>query len=342
MLSIKLRRVFAALFFHINFTRAVGIFVGYLLISYMLLLIAGETDILKPENFFYWIIVTSSTVGYGDFSPTSSLGKLFSTLFVIPVGLSLFAFLVAKAGFYLSELTLRSKRGLRMLANQNHTLIIGWNGQRTLRLIDLLLDADEKNNNNVVLCVAKEMENPLAGKIDFVKVESFSHEPSMSRTNIKEASQIIIDTPLDDVTLTTALFCEKHNPKAHTTAYFHDESIGQLLRTHCPNIECIPSVSVEMLAKSTLDPGSSMLHKQLLDSTDGMTQYSMIYPGNSISFDALFNNFKKGYDSTIIGVRKKNNNRIDLNPSLDYQVEPDDTLFYIASSRLTSSNLKNT
>lgn len=334
MFKVKLRRLLGAFFLKANLTTTLLMLAGYALSSYALMLIARETELTHPTNFLYWLIVTSSTVGYGDLSPVTPLGKWLVSLWVIPLGLTMFAIILAKVGFYLSELILKGKRGLRMLQNVNHTIIIGWNDSRTLRLIDLLRAKTDDAQQDIVLCVSKEMENPLPGQIDFVKTEHFSHEEGMRRTNLRQAKRIIIDTPQDDVTLTTALFCQKHNHEAHITAYFNDETVSDLLKTHCPSVECVPSVGVEMLAKSAVDPGSSALHKQLLDSTYGMTQYSVKYEGEDITLNDVFARFKNDFKATIIAIKQKESNRIDLNPALDYPLVKGDTLFYIASDRL--------
>lgn len=333
---IKWRRFLGALFFRATFLTSIGAIAVYILSCYLLMAIAGEHDLLSFENFFYWLAVTGSTVGYGDLSPITSLGKLFTAIWVIPLGLSVFAFIIAKIGFYLSELTLKGKRGLRMSQMQNHTVIIGWNGSRTLRLIELLKAKSDNAPRSIVLCVNDDMENPLPGSIDFVKVDSFSHEQTMKRANLVDAFSLIIDTPQDDVTLTTALYCRTVNPTIHTTAYFQDESVGKLLRMHCPTVECIPSVDVEMLAKSSVDPGSSFLHKQLLDSTEGMTQYSIDYERENIVLEPLFDHFKHQLSATIIGIKVAGQGAVSVNPDLDHPVCLGDTIYYINERRLSA------
>lgn len=329
-----MRRLMGALFLQANLVSVLGIIAAYIVVSYVLMFIAGEADLLRPSYFLYWLMVTGSTVGYGDFSPATALGRAFTALWVIPAGLSVFALIIAKISFYLSELILKGKRGLRMSQLTQHTVIIGWNGQRTLRLIELLQAKGNASKHPIVLCVTADMENPLPGKIDFVKAESFSHEQTMRRVNLMEAYNIIIDTPQDDVTLTTALYCYSVNPNVHTTAYFQEESVGRLLQEHCPKVECIPAVGVEMLAKSTVDPGSSLLHKQLLDSTEGMTQYSMIYQGEETTVEPLFGHFKQQLEATLIGIRSASDTLININPSLSQSVQQGDTLYYIAKKRL--------
>jgi voltage-gated potassium channel len=334
----KMRRLMAAFVLHTNMYASFGVLFFYLLSSYVLLFLAGEDNLIQFENFLYWIMVTASTVGYGDLSPSTALGKYVVSFWVIPVGLSLFALIITKIGFHLSEYLLKFRKGLNMLNTEQHCVIIGWNASRTVRLIELLHGKTNGQNIKIVLCVDEPMDNPLPSMVEFVSVDSFSHKETMKRANLEKAKTIIIDTPKDDVTLTTALFCEKVSPNSHKTAYFQDEHVGELLLEHCPNIEVIPSVSVEMLAKSTMDPGSSLLHKQLLDATYGMTQYSFEYTAqNSCEFSVLFSDFKEKYQATLIGVKQKSESHIDLNPQLNSVVNPGDVLYYICAKRLVSA-----
>lgn len=342
MLVHRISRLLAAVFFRASFSVIILSVLLYGISSYVLMYLCDEIVLLEPGNFFYWLVVTASTVGYGDLSPSTILGKLAVSLWVIPVGLSLFALLLTRVGFYLSFILLRGKKGLRMLHLENHSVIIGWNSARTLRLIELLL-AGAKDHpgatgkpERILLCVAVDIENPLPGLIDFVRVESFSHGESMARASLANASRIIIDTPSDDVTLTTALYCDKISPSSHKTAYFQDEGVGELLKSHCPNVEIIPSVSVEMLARSSVDPGSALLHKQLLDTTYGMSQYCLPYTKIAPEkFETLFLHFKTRLSATLIGVKHKGHEQIDLNPELGVNVNAGDDVYYISASRLS-------
>lgn len=78
--------------------RSLLIFSGlYVSLSWWLLVLAGETALTDSfANFIYYLMVTASTVGYGDHSPVTDLGKWVVVLFVIPGGLSLFAALLGR------------------------------------------------------------------------------------------------------------------------------------------------------------------------------------------------------------------------------------------------------
>ncbi len=338
----RIRRSLSALFFAMGLVSAVLLLAGYAAISYLLLSWAGEQELIAPDTFFYYLIVSGSTVGYGDYGPSTVMGKWVVSLWLIPVGISLFALILARIGVYLSDFHARGRKGLRMHKVSNHIVVIGWNGSRTLRLIELLQAKTNQQQEELVLCATQEMENPLPGRIHFVRVDSFSHPETMARASIEQASRIIIDTQQDDMTLTTALYCAKVNPSCHKAAFLHDESLIELLNAHCPKVEVVPSVSVEMLARSALDPRSSQVHQQLLDSTQGMTQYRCIFKpaqrDRTLDYANLFQELKKEHDATAIGVLFAGDKRVTLNPPLATQLATGDAIYYIAATRLSHQN----
>lgn len=311
----------------------------YVASSYLLLFIAGETALLNPVDFTYYLVVTGSTVGYGDMSPTSEMGKSVVALYIIPMGLSIFALLLGRIANWVAKQWQKGAKGLNQLNVTNHVLIIGWNGKRTMQLLKLLLieKANSSHNPDIVLCVRADIENPMPSRIDFVKVSSFNNDEDMDRACIETAATIVIDNPQDDMTMTTALYCSKRNQKAHKVAYFDDESLVPLLQKHCPEIECTPSVAVEMLAKSAFDPGSSLLHHDLLDVYEGQAQFSATIPENTeqVVIEKMFLALKKRYNATFIGFAKHHDiHNISVNPDLSETLVAGDKIFYIADSRI--------
>jgi voltage-gated potassium channel len=315
-----------------------GILLFYIVSSWLLLFLSSETDIVDPSVFFYWLVVTASTVGYGDFSPGTLTGRLVTALYVIPLGLSLFALTVGRLAGLASFYWRRNIRGYGKMQGSNHILVIGWNGNQSLQLLKLLLreEADSASPREIVLCTVKDMENPLPGEIEFIKVDSFSHDDCMDRTKICAAQCIIINTDSDDAAMTAALYAQHRNPEAHMIAYLNDEALVSLLQKHCPNIECTPSVSVEMLAKSAVDPGSSYLHHELLNVDKGMTQYSVNYEGGKTTVASLFPHMKENFEATLIAVKEKNGSDIKINPCLSNEVTEGATLYYIADDRVVN------
>ncbi|EOB1204679.1 potassium channel family protein [Photobacterium damselae] len=273
--------------------------IGYILTSWILLFIANEIALTHSiTDFIYYLFVTASTVGYGDLSPTTPTGKWIVALFIIPGGLGLFALTIGRLTSSLILYWRSVLLGRREVKLKNHILILGWNEKRTLHLIKML-QYEEKGYRPIVLCTRSEIENPE-----------------------------------DDITFTAALVCANYNPKAHILVYFNDDSLTPLLKLHCPNAECIPSVDVEMLAKSAIDPGSSKLHHELLSTHEGMTQYSVKYPidKKTTQVSELFSHLKIEHDAILIAI--ENSNGIIVNPALSQEIRPEDTVYYIADERI--------
>lgn len=337
-LWVKVRKVMLQYFAEARWYTIVLALLFYAATSWGLLYLADEQALLNAHDFVYWLAVTGSTVGYGDMSPTTPMGKLLVAFYVIPLGLSIFALVVGRIASWVSMQWQKGVLGLKNLTVNDHILVIGWNENRTLQLLKLLLEerSESKDNPDIVLCVRADVSNPMPGDIDFVKVSSFNDD-EMDRAGVANARTIIIDNPMDDVTMTTSLYCAKRNPDAHLVAYFHDENLSKLLQQHCPNVECTPSVAVEMLAKSAFDPGSSVLHHDLLDVQEGQAQYSLTVPAQQtdVPLDALFINFKRHYDAIFIGFAPQGDYRnMRVNPSLSESIKGGDKLFYIADQRI--------
>jgi voltage-gated potassium channel len=337
----KLKRLMLKHFMNLRWHSLLLAIVFYLAATWILLAASGEADLVNRQDFLYWVVVTASTVGYGDLSPSTVAGKYVTALFVIPLGLGLFGLAVGRLAAFVSFQWRKGVQGLKPIHYKNHILVIGWNENRTLQLIKLLLRDIEyaEEQTKVALCVRADIENPMPEDIGFVKVTSFSSDDDMARAAIADAGCIIIDNPDDDITMTTALYCASKNSSAHIIAYFQEEKLGELLKSHCPNIECMPSVGVEMIAKSAVDPGSSALHQELLDVDKGMTQYSVVYQGQAdAQVRDLFLFLKETYQATLIGVTCREGESLQLNPDLADVVPVGARLYYIADERINRIN----
>lgn len=333
-LWLYLKRKLHATLFTLSGRNLVLLTLVYIALSWLLLRAAGESDLTDNfSNFIYYLMVTASTVGYGDYSPASDMGKWVVVLFVIPGGLALFASILGRLASNVVEYWRAGVLGKRKVNTDNHILLLGWNGQRTLHLIRML-QHEEEGNRPIVLCTRSDIENPLPGEIGFVKVSSYTDAQEMQNARIEAASCIIVDNLEDDITLSAALYCANINAQAHLVAYFKDEALSALLSQHCPNAECIPAVGAEMIAKAAVDPGSSALHQELLASTRGMTQYSTYYPAAAleVSVEKVFLFMKKHHQATLIAVEGEGS--IELNPDLDAVIKPGNKLFYIADERI--------
>ncbi len=307
---------------------------GYSLIVYIGYRLTGEHALTDQIiDFIYFLAVTGSTVGYGDMSPQTAAGRLYTAFFVIPLSLGLFGLIIGKVLSAFSALWYRQFKGKHNVNLENHIVIIGYNRERTPHLVQML--KREEKQRKIVLVSVEQQQNPLPDQVQFINVHGFTEVEDLDRANIADASCLVIDTDTDEMTLTIALFVAQMNPKAHLVAHFVDDVKCKILSAHYPNAECISNLSTELLAKSVMDFGSSLIHSELVSAHKGQTQYSILVPENTQAFtlSEVFLTFKQDFEATIIGLRGKDGS-VTINQKLDHVIEAGDILFYIADERI--------
>lgn len=311
--------------------------IAHIAISYTLLNIAGEEKI--TDIFLYFWMVTSSTVGYGDFSPETFLGR--TTVFVmIPTGIGIFGLTFGKI---VSTVSTTFKRRLQGMGNYNledHIVILGWQHGASRKMVHQLYG--DKPDQDIVLCTVKDMDNPMPDHIKFVKGDSLTSDDVLERANIGKASRIIVYGENDDQTMAAGLAAYTKTRKdygrtEHIVAYFQKESVAELFKQNCPTAEAFVSVSVEMVVRAARDPGASRVTSKLVNSLDGPTQFSVTVPSSKpdMNFGDIFDYFKDVWNATLLGVANDaTGDNLILNAPNDHPVKSGDILYYMADHRI--------
>ena len=315
-------------------------------LSYVLLALAGESELVHPESFFYYYVVTTSTVGFGDMSPSSYYGKLVVALVQIPLGLALFGALLGKLGQSVSKIMRQAMTGERDFSDyDDHIIIFGWHPKRTGRMISHILGDNKRETRKILLCVVEEMEHPFFDnpEVEFARLKSFTDDAELQRIAVNEADKIIVDGDNDDQTFTCALKLSSmvaHD--CHISVYFNDETKVEMLNQYTDNVECNSSTTAETLVRSMQDPGSSRLHQEMMSTLHGDTQFSTKVPDSTaqIQFSQLFVYFKAQHNATLLAVAEDRiGQKMHLNPANDFLVQPGFILHYVAKDRLVASDI---
>ena len=315
------------------------IFITHFIMSWVLLVPFQETALTDPKVFYYFYLVTASTVGYGDLSPITREGQLIVSLFIIPGGIILFAAVIGKITTVLVNAWRRNMKGQLDLSSQlhNHLVIMGWHRETTYRMIDLIFGDLKRQKRDVVLVATHEIENPDPERIFFVHTENLASEDACRRAAVNSASRIIIAGQNDDNTLTTALNLVATGTEAHIVCHFEDRTLAQLLKAHAPSVECHISATTEMLVRSAQDPGSSRVQSQLLNTLAGPTQFSFQIPENfsGCTFSKLITYCKTRHDALVLGLAESiHGDDLVLNPPGDHQVRGGELVYFMSRNRL--------
>ncbi|MFT6984926.1 MAG: voltage-gated potassium channel [Psychromonas sp.] len=316
-------------------------------ITYLLLVITDETALTDNLlQFIYYNTVVISTVGFGDLSPITDLGKMVVTFFQIPSGLVIFATFIGKVTQLFINIARSNMNGMNDFYHlDDHILLLCGNNHASEQIVQLILGDKKRQKRQILLCVTAEIKNPFPdnNEVAFARLRAFSDQDELKRIALSKARRIIIDGQSDDETLSIALSIATYaSADANISAHFFDKSKADLLKIHCPQIECSIDSSAQMMVRSMQDPGSSQVTEHLLSTLNGATLYCLQAPEleKPIQFELLFNSLKRNHGMILIALSHfKNGDDMRLNPPPESVIKGGDFLYYIANERFAANEI---
>lgn len=316
-------------------------FIVHALLSYWLFAVSGEAKLTGSlVTFAYFYMTTATTVGYGDLSPGSEAGRLVNVLVVLPGSIALFTVFLGKAVSSISSFWRRRLQGHGDYSERSgHTVVVGWQGVRSRRIIDGLLKDRRPGTARVVLLARGLSTNPMPDAIDFVAAEQLSDRSTYLRAGAAGAQTLIIRGADDDETLAATLAARSAAPQAHIVAHFQEEDAAQLVRDQLPQVEVITSIAAGLLVRAARDPGASQLAALMFANHSIDSAYSLKLPSQAgpLAYLDVMLGLKRAHGLTLIGLCREGARNVDLNCPIDCELRAGDTLFYIADHRVEAA-----
>lgn len=237
-----------------------GLFAGQYLFCYLVLRLLGEAVLVgRLSDFIYYCSVVGSTLGFGDMSPQTAAGRIFTAIWQIPVSVGLFGALMGKVIGLVQGMLAKGMMGMGDYQHlRNHMLVVGWRGHQTEKMISLLLYDTRRAFKRVLLCESDDIQHPLSGDnwVDFIRIRNFNDPQEHARMGLCNCQSVIIFARTDELTFTIALSLVDSIPEqCHVVAYMEDERYAGLLEVHCPRIEIVRNLSAEQLSRSIQGQG---------------------------------------------------------------------------------------
>jgi len=226
----------------------------------------------------WWVIVTITTVGYGDKIPVTPLGKIIGVLIMF-VGIALLSVVTATISSILVTRKIKEDKGLQEIKLKDHILLCGWNNQG-----EHILNTFEKEGkiDAPVVMINQLSEEEMAEIINhyekitirFVRGD-FTKENIINRANAKNAQSAIIlpDTssgsvkPGDERTILATLTLKTINPKIKVYTHILDrDNISHLRKAKADEVFVSDMYTGYLMANYVSSPGVPQFIQHLFSS----------------------------------------------------------------------------
>jgi voltage-gated potassium channel len=228
---------------------------------------------------FWWAVVTVSTVGYGDITPTTLIGKMLTSLFILSGVITVSIFTATISSFYISKM-IQEGKGLSQIKKTGHFLLLGWNSAGN-KIIENLIQENPNVQITMINQLPEERINELLitfkQNLTYVRGD-FTRELILKRANITEAKSVIIipdestpqtDGSLEEKSLLAILTVKGLTKKANIVVYSPSiESRPHLKRAGADAVITPENWIATSLVAQVLNPGINEVIQKLLFSAE--------------------------------------------------------------------------
>jgi voltage-gated potassium channel len=336
------------LFFRKLFVHAIKISNWMLLFSSLILVFVSTIVMvqLEPETFstpfdaFWWVMTTVTTVGYGDFYPTTIPGRLYA-VFLYIFGIGLIGLVIGKVVDSFGVLRKRREEGQLKYNGEGHVVIIGWSQKARFAIREIL---DSENFIEIVI-IDQLPKTPISHEqVHYIKGDP-GEEGILLQANLMKARAVIVFTDefiqdktlADGKTLLIASAIERLAPEIRTTVEIMDEDhIKSFQHMKVDEFVLSREMVSHLAVRSALSGGISKVYSQLLSRGHGDDLYEVKKrPHWKVYRDAFNELLEEG--ATLIADR----DQLNINRLMDKAI-PDDAKLFVICDRVTYEAISKT
>lgn len=272
----------------------------------------------------YWTFVTIGTVGYGDYSPKSTLGMFFA-ISVIVLGIGSFAIAIeAIVDFLLTRQQMRLM-GLINVEKSRHIVICGW----TESTMECIKEIGKENEMFIIDEDEAVRQKALKNKVNFVHGDP-TRIKDLEKANVKGAKAIIVDMGSDSKSIHCILGIRKIDQEVRIIAEAERyENIEQLELAGATQVISPFVISGRLMYKSIDDGYEAKFVQEVLaehksrEMKEVLITEDSYFAGKTI----LEADVHERTGVILVGIGKSGNLAID--PSRDYIIKPGDVILGI-------------
>ena len=253
----------------------------------------------KIVTTIYWSAVTITTVGYGDYSPTTTAGRII-VIFMMFLSLGTVSLFTANLASALTTKKLLERRGIMSLSDlKDHYLILGWKTAMNHILDEIIQSNPDISLKKIIIIAGIEPDTievfyqqyPEYQDVVILRGEP-NNETLLRKANLTKTRRILIlsdesapasVSEIDSRTVMTAMTIRAVSPDVKVSAELLDMKFEKYLKSaHIDDIIYTNEYSKVLIANSFAHVGLIKIINQLLGTEDPANITTEPIPGELI------------------------------------------------------------
>lgn len=301
-------------------------------------------SIVEPEfsllDGIWWSIVTVTTVGYGDISPSSIPGQIIA-VYLMFFSVFILAFIGAVIASVLVDTKIKKDLGMKSHKVTEHIIICEWNARAEGIVREFR--ADSQTADTPIVLVADNIDHKPIDDEDFHFIRGNINEKSLRQAGLFDAHTVVIlgddtlePTARDGKVVMTTLTVKHINRDAYTIVELADKNnLRHVELANADEIIISSELAVGLISQAALDHGIGRVVSEMLRKDEGNELYRIPIPPHLVGhkFIDVFTKMMQEYQATVLAVQKNGATTATTNPPLDYQLNGQDHLVIVAEDR---------
>lgn len=271
-----------------------------------------NASIHNLKDAIWYTIVTLTSVGYGDMTPTSFWGKAIGYFFILS-SLVLLGVIISSMSSTIFRMIQENKLGYKGTTFENHIVCVGWNDFSRM-VVEEILEAkrnvaivtDKKDNVDLIY-------NQYGKEHIFVLFSDYHSFESLIKTNPDKASEVFFSFDDDTVSLIYIIEFLKHYPSPNLVVAIKNHNLKDTFHTAgVKHVVARNEIASKLVASYVFEPDVADLNIDVLSSADNdedfdNQQYLVTEknPYLNKNYDDAFVALKLKYNIVLLGITKK-------------------------------------
>jgi len=297
---------------------------------------ADGATIIHFTDAFWYLLVTLSTIGYGDYYPITFFGKIIGIIFIL-TSLGVMGYLISKLSIKINKYMEDKKAGLFGTKMENHIVIIGYDKfsnhimkQIVLTGIKVAVVTNKREDLDTIALSFKEDDV-------FTLYTDLENLENLSKVNITKASKVFIKFDSDTDMLVYILHLKNHYKDLDIVVSLDNSTLKEPFKSagvlYAVSRE---EIAANLVASYIFEPEVAILTEDIMSSATGKYDFDIMefkitkdnpYLGKEYSW--VFHDIKKQFSCILLGIYQ--NKKLYKNPTIEITLNEGDYLVLLSN-----------